>query len=304
MRTIDAVRRRAWVHRDPGGDPATWPRLWWCPSGWPPSCRCTRPGITWRRSAASRRSVTCSTESSPPTRPPCARCSRRVVRTTTDVVRAVDRLLLVDVPDAPGPVPLDTSAERAVLLDAFPEDRRTVLDERATREAIRTALPEHRWVHFSCHGDQERKDPTRGGSVCAMPVLTIEEMTEGRLMTTSPGLGLEDRGERCRPPRRGMALAAALHYTGYRHVVMLSGRWTTHLLRGFAYLYEHAVKGGEELDLRRPTLQHLGSRCGSVLERPHRWRRSRTPAPETPTPSPTEESKAAPTAQPPVPSTR
>ena len=133
----------------PEGDPVAWPRLWWCPTG---------PLTLLPLHAAGHHAEAVGGESPPRT------VLDRVVSSYTptlrallearrphddDVVRAVDRLLLVDVPDAPGQVPLDTSAERAVLLDAFPDDRRTVLDERATREATRTALPEHRWVHFS-----------------------------------------------------------------------------------------------------------------------------------------------------------
>ncbi len=92
-----------------------------------------------------------------------------------------------------------------MLLDAFPADRRTVLDEPAPPgEAVRAALPEHRWVHFSCHGDQDLEDPSRGG------LLLRDARADHRGHHRRPvprrlrrAVGLQDRGGRGRPPRRG-----------------------------------------------------------------------------------------------------
>jgi len=259
----------------PKGDPATWPRLWWCPTG---------PLTLLPLHTAGHHVEAVAGESPPRT------VLDRVVSSYTptlralvearrprddDVVAGSDRLLLVDVPDAPGQVPLDTSAERAALLDAFPDDRRTVLDEHATRETTRTALPEHRWVHFSCHGDQDLKDPSRGGLLLRDATLTIADITEGRFHGDFAGLSA------CKTAVGGVdlldeaiTLAAALHYTGYRHVVAalwsVDNRTSSEV---FTDLYRAiAADGRLTPDLAPATLHRVVRRLRDRHpEWPHRW---------------------------------
>jgi len=258
----------------PAGDPSTWPRMWWCPTG---------PLTLLPLHTAGHHVAAVDGESPPRTvldrvvssYTPTLRALLEARRTHDDVVRAVDRLLLVDVPDAPGQVPLDTSAERAVLLDAFPKDRLTVLDDQATRAAARTALPEHRWVHFSCHGDQDLKDPSRGGLLLRDATLTIADITEGRFHGDFAGLSA------CKTAVGGVdlldeaiTLAAALHYTGYRHVVAalwsVDNRTSSEV---FTDLYRAIAADGRLDPDRAPAVLHR------VLRRlrdrhpnwPHRW---------------------------------
>ena len=105
----------------PAGEPSSWPRVWWCPTG---------PLTVLPLHAAAPRDD------------PRAGALDRVVSSYTPTLRALlearrpaaerddnsvsgDRLLLVDVPDLPGYAPIDNAAERDALLAAFPAERRT-----------------------------------------------------------------------------------------------------------------------------------------------------------------------------------
>ncbi|MGD9525607.1 MAG: CHAT domain-containing protein [Pseudonocardia sp.] len=261
----------------PGGDPATWPRLWWCPTG---------PLTLLPLHTAGDHVGAVGGDT------PARTVLDRVVSSYTPTLRALlearrpddpqgpargrDRLLLVDVPDAPGQIPLDTTTERAALLAAFPEGRRTVLDrDAATRAEVRAALPEHRWVHFSCHGDQDLKDPSRGGLVLRDATLTIADVTEGRFHGDFAGLSA------CKTAVGGVdlldeaiTLAAAMHYTGYRHVVAalwsVDNRTSSEV---FADLYRTIATDGRIEPDRAPAALHRVVR--EQRDRhpawPHRW---------------------------------
>jgi hypothetical protein len=262
----------------PEGETSTWPRLWWCPTG---------PLTMLPLHTAGHHLEAVAGES------PARTVFDRVVSSYTPTLRALlearragedeaaatqdlDRLLLVDVPDAPGQVPLDTSTERAVLLDAFAKDRRTVLDhQHPTRAAVRSALPNHRWVHFSCHGDQDLKDPSRGGLLLRDATLTIADIAEGRFRGDFAGLSA------CKTavggvdlPDEAITLAAALHYTGYRHVV--AALWSVDNQASaevFASLYRTiAADGRLEPDRAPAALNDVVRQMRDRLpDWPHRW---------------------------------
>ena len=260
----------------PQGDTATWPRIWWCPTG----------PLTLLPLHTAGHHVEAAAGASPP-----RTVLDRVVSSYTPTLRALvearrprdgnaaegpDRMLLVDVPDPAGQVPLDTSAERTVLLDVFTPERRTVLEgEFATRDAARAALPEHRWVHFSCHGQQHLDDPSRGGLLLRDATLTIADITESRFHGDFAGLSA------CKTAVGGVdlldeaiTLAAALHYTGYRHVV--AALWSVDSdtsAEVFTELYREVVTDGRMEPDRAPAALHRAVR--SLRDRhpdwPHRW---------------------------------
>jgi CHAT domain-containing protein len=130
-------------------------------------------------------------------------------------------LLAVTVGEAQGEVPLATvAAERDMLLQRF-AGRCTLRDgQEATIAEVRHLLPAHRWVHFACHGDQILDDPSRGGLRLSDDVLTIAQISNRQYhgdfaflsacKTATGGIDLADEA---------ITLAAALHYTGYRHVI-------------------------------------------------------------------------------------
>jgi hypothetical protein len=261
----------------PAGDPADWPRLWWCPTG--PLTLLPLHTAGDHVAAVGGASPSCTVldrvvSSYTPTLRALLEARRPDDETT--VTRRQDRLLLVDVPDAPGQVPLDTTVERNALLTAFSADQRTVLDgDGATRAEVRAALSDHRWVHFSCHGDQNLKDPSRGGLLLHDATLTIADITEGRFYGDFAGLSA------CKTAVGGVdlldeaiTLAAALHYTGYRHVV--AALWSVDNRTSsavFAGLYRSIAAGGQLEPDRAPAALHTLVRemRDRHPEWPHRW---------------------------------
>lgn len=202
-----------------GGPPspgAPWPRVWWCPTG----------ALTLLPLHAAGYHDTAG-------QPAPMTVLDRVVSSYTPTLSALQqarrdepvagdrRFLVISVPDAAGEVPLEnTVRERDLLTARFP-DRHTLLEgEAATWEAVRSALPRHRWAHFSCHGGQNLDDPSQGGLLLHDRSLTVTDIGAGHhhgefaflsaCMTAAGGLTLHDEA---------ITLAAAMHYTGYRHVI-------------------------------------------------------------------------------------
>ncbi|MFF3504008.1 CHAT domain-containing protein [Streptomyces sp. NPDC003247] len=198
----------------PDGDTAEWPRLWWCPTG----LLTLLPLHGAGHHDGSLRTVL-----------------DRVVSSYTPTLRALvearrplharpddERLLIVSLPDDPAQVPLtDVAREREMLTSLFPS-RHTLLEGGdATADLVRSELPRHRWVHFSCHGGQDLLDPSRGGlSLHGGDVLRVADIGVQRhrgefafLSACQTATGVATL------PDETITLAAALHYTGYRQVV-------------------------------------------------------------------------------------
>ncbi|MGI5499360.1 CHAT domain-containing protein [Lentzea sp. CA-135723] len=202
-------------------DGTAWQRMWWCATGPLAVLPVHTAGYHDRLHEASPRTVMDRVISS---YTPSVRAlleARRPHGRLVDDDGDFDRLLFVDVPDLPDEVPIDNTAERAALFAAFPADRRKVLgSNEATPEAVLAALPHHRWVHFSCHGDQDLADPVRGGLLLRGGMLTVEALVSGRFRGDFAGLSA------CKTAVGGVVLldeaitlASALHHTGYRHVI-------------------------------------------------------------------------------------
>lgn len=91
---------------------------------------------------------------------------------------------------------------------------------RDTVEGVSAALPESSFVHFDCHADQDLQDPAQGGLELSDGVLRIFDLAALPLdgeyaalaacKTAVGGTTLLDES---------ITLAAALHYTGFRHVI-------------------------------------------------------------------------------------
>jgi len=195
----------------------SWPRLWWCPTGLLTLLPLHAAGHYDEDGQASGRAVL-----------------DRVVSSYTPTLRALlearrpldsppddERILVVALAETPGVVPLaDVTRERELLTSLF-AGRHTLLEgEAATWEAVRDELPRHRWAHFSCHGGQDLADPSQGGLLLQDRLLSIADISTGQYrgefaflsacMTATGGVNLPDEA---------ITLAAALHYTGYRHVI-------------------------------------------------------------------------------------
>ncbi|MFF3095507.1 CHAT domain-containing protein [Streptomyces cyaneofuscatus] len=214
----DPVLRALGIHDAPPAG-AGYPRLWWCPTGLLNLLPLHAAGYHGapQEGDAPRTVIDRVVSSYTPT--------LRALSEASQPKRAPggsdERMLVVALAETPGQLSLPAvKAERDLLADLF-ADRHTLLEgENATWESVRAALPHHVWVHFSCHGGQDLSDPSRGGLLLSDRTLTVEDVSATRnqgefaflsaCKTATGGLTLTDEV---------ITLAAALHYTGYRHVI-------------------------------------------------------------------------------------
>ncbi|WP_433384820.1 CHAT domain-containing protein [Actinoplanes sp. CA-142083] len=206
-----ALSRRPWP-----GDPAE-PRLWWCPTGLltllplHAAGHHTADGVAAGKTLLDR--VVCSYT-------PTVRALAEA-RRPLDRDRAEDRLLLVTAPDVHDQLPLpNVERERRMLSRRFGDAVTPLHSGDATVAGVRGQLPGHRWVHFSCHATQMLDDPSHGGLVLHDGVLTVTGIGAGEYhgefaflsacKTMTGGVALPDEA---------ITLAAAMHYTGFRHVI-------------------------------------------------------------------------------------
>jgi CHAT domain-containing protein len=129
--------------------------------------------------------------------------------------------LIIAMPQTPGEADLpDAEGEADDLASRFPARQR--LDgPAATHAAVTTAMPDHPWAHFSCHGIQDLTAPSRSGLQLQDQRLTIQQISDLELSGAEFAyLSACDtyRGGR-RIPDEGITLASALHLAGYQHVI-------------------------------------------------------------------------------------
>jgi hypothetical protein len=196
------------------GPPAAgrpWPKLWWCPTG---------PLTLLPLHAAGRHDIA------------GAAVVDRVVSSYTPTLRALlearrpredgggGELLVVALPETPGQEPLPNVRREVDALARLGAATTVLQGADATVAGVGAALTTHRWVHFSCHGEQHLDDPSRGGLLLFDGMLTVNDISSRQYRgdlaflsackTATGGLNLPDEA---------ITLAAALHYTGYRHVI-------------------------------------------------------------------------------------
>ena len=196
------------------GEP--WPRLWWCPTGLLTQFPLHAAGY---HGAANGRTVLDRVVSS---YTPTLRALNKAMKSAPDPAAGPARMLFVGVPESPGQLSLnqDVAREREILCERFP-GRLTILESPdATVSAVRDAMATHRLVHLSCHGHQDPSVPSAAGLLMFDGTLTIAGISAARhggdfaflsaCSTAAGGVNLPDEV---------LTLAAALNYSGYRHVI-------------------------------------------------------------------------------------
>jgi tetratricopeptide (TPR) repeat protein len=211
-------------HQHTPMDGQPWPRLWWCPTGILTVLPLHAAGYHDQHDGRSVLDRVISSYA--PTLRALSTARSRPQST------APGRLLLIALPNTPHATSHElvrlpaVAAEQALLSKLFDDARRTVLaDTDATRANILRELATHAWVHASCHGDQNLLAPTTGGLLpydwkSAGPVGVLE------LSTSDHAAGEFVFLSACKTATGGVTnldesinLAAALHYSGWRHVI-------------------------------------------------------------------------------------
>jgi tetratricopeptide (TPR) repeat protein len=125
-------------------------------------------------------------------------------------------LLFVGMPETlPG-----VGREREILRGHLGSNCHVMEGPAATREPVRDELTRHRAVHFSCHGRQDLDDPSAGGVILHDGVLSVADIAGARhggefafLSACETAFSLSDVIDEV------VTLAAALQYSGWRHVI-------------------------------------------------------------------------------------
>jgi tetratricopeptide (TPR) repeat protein len=200
----------------------SWPRLWWCPTGplnllpLHAAGHHTAEGRARHESLLDR--VVCSYT---PTLRALLEARGEPGPERPSEPDATGQMLVVGLARTPGQPPLPSvDRELRLLATLFPGHHTILAGPAATCAAVREQLPRHRWAHFSCHADQDFADPSHGGILLHDRKLTIEDIGQGRYHgdfaflsachTATGGAAVPDEA---------ITLAAALHFTGYRHVI-------------------------------------------------------------------------------------
>ncbi|KJA14886.1 hypothetical protein HYPSUDRAFT_1070996, partial [Hypholoma sublateritium FD-334 SS-4] len=138
-------------------------RIWWCPTG---------PLAFLPLHAAGIYGSDC---------PPGSCVSDFVVSSYTPTVRLINdkcaasatlskdtKLLVVSQPNTPGLRPIyftteETNKLQTIMNETPHVDTLLLKDSDATIDRVKTEMQSHNWIHFSCHGIQDRKNPLNSG---------------------------------------------------------------------------------------------------------------------------------------------
>jgi CHAT domain len=199
-------------YRATPADAGEWPRLWWCPTG--PLTLLPIHAAGDHRTAG-------------------AAVLDRVVSSYTPTLRALvearegtasagpGRMLFVGMPETPGQHDLPNVKVEEKLVERLFADRCTSLvGPDATRDTVLASLLEHSWVHFACHGEQDLGEPSRGGVIVHDGRLAVTDLSSQQYRGEFAYLsGCKTAVGGVNLPDEAITLAAALHHTGYRHVI-------------------------------------------------------------------------------------
>lgn len=99
-------------------------------------------------------------------------------RTKTTLAGKFPKTLIVSQPDTPGCSPISgTTHEAAIVMSLLDISATSSLDdEDGTVDAVINGMETHSWVHFACHGIQDRADPLNSAFALYDGRLTLETL--------------------------------------------------------------------------------------------------------------------------------
>ncbi|BCJ47652.1 CHAT domain-containing protein [Actinoplanes ianthinogenes] len=196
-------------HTATPGPGERWPRVWWMPTG---------PFGTLPLHAAGRETGVPDLVVS--SYAPTARILDHAGR--PDQGRHDGRVVAVGVNEAPGMPPLLHARREAEQVAAaeLGGAATLLLDEQATREAVRAWLPRARWAHLACHA-ATATDPAQGHLALHDGPLSARELTgldlSGGFLAYLSACTTADGGVRV--PDESIHIASALQLAGFTHVI-------------------------------------------------------------------------------------
>ncbi|MFC7534339.1 CHAT domain-containing protein [Actinoplanes sp. GCM10030250] len=231
----------------PGAAPGAVPgpdgrhRVWWCPTGpltMLPLHAAGRFGATAPLAERRRLSVAARCVSSYTPSLSALLRSRSGAVPPGAVPPGPPRAFAVGVATLPGQAPLPAVSEELRAVSSHVPGLRILAGRSATVEAVLTALEQHGWAHFACHGEQDFDRPSAGALRLSDGRLSVLDLA-GRLATASrtraatPHAGTPPGGaadlaylSACRTaaggrglPDEAIHLTAALQMAGFRHVI-------------------------------------------------------------------------------------
>ncbi|MEJ8639828.1 CHAT domain-containing protein [Streptomyces sp. MS2.AVA.5] len=190
-----------------------WPRLWWCPTGMLTLLPLHAAG---RHTELGHSAMDRAVMSYAPT-------LRSLLESRSSTAGSPGGpMLLVAMPHTSGQADLPQVRREQRLLGALfgTEGLTTLEGPAASREDVLRAMRGHDRVHFSCHATSHPTRPAAAGVLLADGLLSVAELAADHqprafafLSACKTGLG------GIVLPDEAMALSAALHFTGIRHVI-------------------------------------------------------------------------------------
>jgi len=194
---------------------ASWPRVWWIPTG--PLAFLPVHAAGHHRAADGRSVLDRAVSSYAPT-------VRTLAHARRPAPRGTGRFLVVAVPEAPGARPLPGAAAEAAALAAVLPGARLLHGAEATKDAVLAGIQEHSWLHFCGHGSADPVSPSESQLIVhdyAEHSLTVTDISRLNLRTAELAYL-----SACTTARTGFALpdealhlASGMQLAGYRHVV-------------------------------------------------------------------------------------
>ena len=208
-----------------------WPRVWWSPTGpaavLPLHAAGRHPRTTTQYRAMGEAAALADSVAGRVTSsytPTVAALARARARAAPGRVRQ----LAVGVPEAPAYVPRASSLPAVLdelqVLAAYlstPEHATHLLGPTATQQAVLTALPDHSWLHLSCHGIQHPADAALSAFLLHDQPLTLADLAALNLRETDLAYlsACQTATGDLRLLDEALHLAGALQLIGYRHVL-------------------------------------------------------------------------------------
>jgi hypothetical protein len=266
----------------PGGS-RPWLRVYWCPSGPLTSLPLHAAGHHDTRFDPEPATVIDRVVSSIIPTVRALLEARQPSRLTYDGTNGGQRVLVVAMPTTPGQSDLPGAAAEAALLTDLMPGQVDVLGlpstPPATHDTVTAALSGHSWVHYSCHGVSDLRDPSASHLLLAdyrSRPLTVLDLSRARLdgdlaflsscTTARSGAGLPDEP---------IHLAAACLLAGYRHVI--ATLWPiddADAVRVTRSVYTALAAGGAppRLDATAPAVHHATRQLRALYpQQPSRW---------------------------------